>query len=453
MKRGLSFVLALITFVISLLVITEDVKELNVYVTIHILIIGLSSFSLFNYENRPYSLYKIFHIFNLFFFGIAPVLQYLINVRFNDQHIIPYDFKILTSLIILFCNVLFNIIYSIVNLKFSSNYLIKLHRRLNGINTSVVRFKSELNLFLIGLSALCFFMIFQLNNYNILSMLFRGGEYVEAIEFEKSSMLLISKFFQPLALVLFIISLLYNRKAWGVNIVLFSFFFITDFPLALSRNAVAGFYLPLLLLFIPLFRKGHYFVSTMIFGLLIVFPFLDGFRSFSQDTNLGVGLNFDMFTQMHFDAYATFTRVICYDIFTAGNQLLGVIFFFIPRSIWASKPLSSGQFHAQVLGLDFQNLSFTYLAEGYINFGFLGVFIFLFFIAYWSALLDKTYWLNVNKNSYFNVIYILTLGMFLFILRGDLMNSYAYSCGLIFSAFLGYRVIIFFIKKFPSKIR
>jgi oligosaccharide repeat unit polymerase len=451
MKKGLSFVLALITFIISLLVVTENINELNIYITIHILIIALSSFSLFNYENRPYSLYKIFHIFNLFFFGIAPVLQYVTDTRFNDEHIIPYDFKILTSLIILFSNILFNIIYSIVNLKLSSNYLTKLHHRLNAVNTVSVKFKSELNLLMIGLSALCFFMILQLNNYNILSMLFRGGLYSETIEVEKSSLLLINKFFQPLALVLFIISFLYNRKAWVVNIVLFSLFFITDFPLALGRNAVAGFYLPLLLLFIPIFRKGHYFVSTMIFGLLIVFPFLDGFRNFNKDTNISFGLNFDMFTQMHFDAYATFTRVIYYDIITYGNQLLGVIFFFVPRSIWPSKPLSSGQFHAQLLRLDFDNLSCTYLAEGYINFGFLGVFIFLFFIAYWSSLLDKTYWLNVNKNSYFNVIYILLIGMFLFVLRGDLMNSYAYSFGLIFSAFFGYKLILFFLLKNAKK--
>ncbi|WP_193316031.1 hypothetical protein [Flavicella marina] len=274
-------------------------------------------------------------------------------------------------------------------------------------------------------------------------MLFRGGVFTDKIEVAKSLSLLIDKFFRPLSLVLFVISCMYNRKSWVFNVVLFILFFVTAFPLGLGRNAAAGFYLPLLLLFVPIFKRKHFFAAMMIFGLLVVFPFLDSFRNFGNNTEVELGLNFEMFTDLHFDAYITLSRVIYHDIITYGYQLLGVFLFFVPRSIWPSKPLSSGQFHAQELGLTYDNLACTYLAEGYINFGYFGVLFFILFLGYFTAVIDKFYWIHESEKSYFNVLYMLVLGMFLFVLRGDLMNGYAYTFGLIFTSIFAYKLVVF----------
>ncbi|RXP45919.1 O-antigen polysaccharide polymerase Wzy [Lutibacter sp. HS1-25] len=435
--------LGLLTFILSMYVVISDVFEINGYVLIHIIIIAISSFSLFSYGNRSYSLYKIYHIFNLFFIGIAPVLQYTANSRFIGEPEIPYKYKMITSVVFLISTIVYNSLYFLVNSKFSIKYLENLNVKLSVFNMKGNRFSLLFKVLMIFISLICFYMIFMVNNFNILSMLFRGGIFNDKVEVEKSLSLLIDKFFRPLSLVLFIISFMYNRKAWIVNSILFLLFLITAFPLGLGRNAAAGFYLPLLLLFVPIFKKRHFFVSTMIFGLLIVFPFLDTFRNIGENSEFKFGLNFEMFTQLHFDAYITLARVIYHDIITYGYQLLGVFLFFVPRSIWPLKPLSSGQFHANEIGLTFDNLACTYLAEGYINFGYFGVFIFIIFIAYTSAVLDKAYWSLKNKNSYFNVIYVLLLGMFLFVLRGDLMNSYAYTFGLIFTAILGYMLLLY----------
>lgn len=438
--------LAILAFCISLYTILIDMKDFNFLIFIHIIIIGISSASLFSYINKPYSLFKMFHVFTLFFIGIAPILQFYIGVKFSGAPEIPYKYKVITSLTFLISTIIYNAIYYTVVSKFSIKFLEHLNLKFDSTRFRAVKFPLSINLLMIALSGLCFFMIFRMKNYNILSLFFRGGVFSETLEIGKSSSLIIEKFFRPLSLLLFVFSYYYNRKSWVTNVFLFLLLLITAFPLGLGRNAAAGLYLPLVLLFIPTFSRKNIFVGSMIFGLLVVFPFLNKFRTFNDKTEINIGLDFDMFTEMHFDAYITLARVIYHDIITYGNQLLGVFFFFIPRAVWPSKPLSSGQFHANELGMTFDNLACTYLAEGYINFGFFGVFIFIIIMAYSTAVIDKCYWKLKENDSFFNVIYVLLLGMFLFVIRGDLMNGYAFTFGFIFTAVFTYKMFNFIFK-------
>lgn len=443
-----------LAFVISVYSITSNNYEIDLFVIIHIIIIGISCYSLFSFENNPYSLHKVYHIFNLFFFGIAPVLQYYENIRFVNEPPISKEVKITVSLIILLSTVLFNIIYNYYYYSTKNNNktkevlmkygkLVSTNKKLNG----------KTNLFFIAASLFSLFMMLYISNFNILQLLFKGGEIirgstsvVDTIKVDKSLGLIVHQFIRPLSLIIFIISYSYNKSRKILNLILFLIFIITCFPSGLSRNATAGFYLPLLLLFIPIFQKRNVFVSSMVGGILIIFPFLNNFRNFSGKEKLSIGLNYDMFTDMHFDAYMSFCRIVNLDLVTYGNQLLGTLFFFVPRSIWVSKPESSGWYHADVLNLYFKNLACTFLAEGYINFGYFGVFLFLFFISWFSAYMDKSFWIIKKYNTYFNVLYVLVLSMFLFILRGDLMSSYSYTFGLVLVATLSYKIIVFLSK-------
>lgn len=446
MNSRLGLILGLLTFVISLAVIYSERIYLSSFVMVHMCILLVNSFSLFFYKNRPYSLFKIFHLFSLFFLGIAPVLQFNNDIRFIGDPRIPYYIKLLASVIILITIVLFNLIYYSVNSKFSIGVFKIVINKLKGFQDVNFYFSKRIEIFMVILSILSFYVIFSINNFNVFNLLLRGGMFTEKVEIQKSLVLLAEKFFRPLSLVIFVVSFSYNRKSRFTNGILFILFLFTAFPLGIARNSVAGFYLPLLLLFVPIFKKKHFFVTALIFGLLVVFPFLDGFRNFSDNSEVSLRVDFEMFKQVHFDAYITFPRVIYHDIVTNGNQLLGVFLFFIPRSIWPSKPLSSGQFHANEIGLIFDNLACSYWAEGYINFGYVGVFIFIMLLAYLSAVVDKMFWTYQNKNSFFNVIYTLLIGMFLFVLRGDLMNSYAYTFGMVFTAVSIYRLLIFMSK-------
>jgi hypothetical protein len=443
MKYLCNQIISFCFFVLILILIPINV--FNLYIFVHYLIILLSCISLFKYKEMPFSLFKVFHIFSLFFMGIAPILQYNENIRFVGESIISENIKLNVSILVLFCNVLFNFIYSILYKKQASKLFMYFYKRTSSIDLGKIRFSPTVNLVILVVAFYCFYMIFKVNNFNFFSLLLRGSEFNTFSEGNKAIDLLTDKFFRPLSLVLFLISALNNKKNSFLNFLLFIIFLFTNFPSGISRNALAGFYLPIILLFLPIFRKKNYFVLSIMLGLLTVFPFMHSFR-YGRFQNSGFGFNFQMFTEMHFDAYMTLVRVVNYDLITYGNQLLGVIFFFVPRSIWINKPLSSGQFHAQQLRLDFENLSCTFLAEGYLNFGYLGVFLFLIFLAYFSSNLDSLYLKFKSKNTFYNVIYVYFIGMFLFILRGDLMNSYAYTFGLIFTSILAYKFLTFLSK-------
>ena len=429
-----SKLLAFLVFIIVLLAISSNTKFWSLLVFLHLTIILISAFSIYSKIQEPFSFYKIYHIFNLFFFGIAPILQFYENSKFVGEKLLSYDARLNASLIILVATIFFNFFYSFFKRKIIRQSNIPFSNLTLPTNYSGKK-SIRISLILLFVSTLSFTIVLYINNFSIVSLLFRSGEFSNRIELNKISFLLIEKFIKPMALISFIIGFIVLKKKWFVKILLFTLLLLTAFPLGMGRNAAAGFYLPLLLLFMPLFRRPNFFANSFIFGLLIIFPFLDNFRHFTGELKIGFGLNFKMFTALHFDAYASLARIMEAQIVTYGNQLLGVLFFFVPSSIWTSKPLSSGIYQAEVLNLSFDNLSCPLLAEGYINFGYLGIFLFLFFLTYFSARMDKIYWSSLNGTSnFFNVIYVILLGMFLFILRGDLMSGFAYTTGMIFTA-------------------
>ena len=177
-------------------------------------------------------------------------------------------------------------------------------------------------------------------------------------------------------------------------------------------------------------------------GLLIVFPFLNQFRHFSAGTSLKFGLNFDMFAEGHFDSYQNFALIVTENIITWGRQLLGVSLFWVPRTFWPTKPVGSGHYIAGELGMSYSNISANYFAEGYINFGFMGIILFVVFLAWYTSHMDNLYWTVIlhKENNFFRVIYYIMLGMLFFIMRGDLLSSFAFTVGIILSILFTFKV-------------
>ncbi|MBS5037215.1 MAG: O-antigen polysaccharide polymerase Wzy [Fusobacterium sp.] len=87
----------------------------------------------------------------------------------------------------------------------------------------------------------------------------------------------------------------------------------------------------------------------------------------------------------------------------------------------------------------------NYFGEGYINFGYIGIVLFIIFIAYINARFDKLYW-NYREKNYFVVFYLIMLSMEIFILRGDLMSSFAY----LIDSFLSGIVICYIILSYKN---
>ena len=164
----------------------------------------------------------------------------------------------------------------------------------------------------------------------------------------------------------------------------------------------------------------------------------------------------DYFIAGHFDGFEQIIHTLDYVIHnssTYGQQLLGAIFFFIPRAVWPNKPIGSGDFLLNEYILNYTdnivaNISSPLLAETIINFSyFLGPIIFFIF-GLLAGLFDYKYKLERSviskirlKKKRFYVSFTLIyypqfLSCFLFILRGDLQSAIAFTLALALVSFI-----------------
>jgi hypothetical protein len=196
------------------------------------------------------------------------------------------------------------------------------------------------------------------------------------------------------------------------------------------------------------------------FGVIGSF-FQDAIRDFFVSGNLSP-FSFWYFFQGHFDGFENLCHIIAYESQNGvvyGNQLLGVIFFFVPRVFWPTKPTGTGDFLTwSYLDKNFVvgdgNIATPFFAEAFLNFSVFGVIVFMLILGFITSRLDKSYkgvlnQITYNKSSFdensFNhfilIYYPATMGLFLFLLRGDMNSSFA----LIFGAFVSFKIAYYLI--------
>ncbi len=442
MKYLYSFLTFVVTFFV---IISPGIKESWILESINIIIALICSIGLFSYQNNPFSMFKIFNIFFLFFFCIAPVLQFKNDVHFFGTLFQESDY-IYTSFLLLIVLILFDLIYIISY----SNYY-KKHKYQNSGNEFFIslnnnKFSKSAILLMIILSGVSCFLMLWLNSFNIVSLFVRGGDMKDAVDVSNISSLILSNFVRPIPMIIFISALIFKLRNKLIILYLLLCLLFTCPPTGVARYTVAAVYLPVLFQVFPLFRKKNVFVISLVLALLIIFPLLNNFRYYDESTSLKLSLNFDQFLELHFDSYSMFMRVLKDNIITYGRQLLGVILFWVPRSIWPDKPVGSGYFVAETTGLSFNNISMPFFGEGYINFGIIGVVVFTVFLSLFVAKQDVSYWKNASNTktqSWKDIKYYIYIGMFMFVLRGDLMSSFAFLCGYLFA--------YYFVKKILTK--
>ena len=86
-----------------------------------------------------------------------------------------------------------------------------------------------------------------------------------------------------------------------------------------------------------------------------------------------------------------------------------------------------------------------YFAEGYLAFGIIGLILLTILISIYCTKIDnKIYYLIKYKyytiNPMLLIFYLNLVFLVFFIMRGDLMSSFAYLCGISFSNYLLYRL-------------
>ncbi len=273
--------------------------------------------------------------------------------------------------------------------------------------------------------------------------------YRENTELERQYFLLNREFHEyflkPLVfnVGLFLIIYLKSRVAKSFWLVLI---IVLIFPTSMARFAAASLYGSILFLYLFNLRYfdksfGVVVVLINIIGILVVFPILDLFR---RPTDLTDDvLSFGFIFSGHFDAFQNFCLSLAISPFFGAN-LLGALFFWIPRSIWESKVSASNIYLAESYNFSFDNVSFPLPAEFFSAFGFFGLILGGILTGSLLFYLDKSWKSFLKARNLFGVVILLQLAQLsIYIMRGALLSSFAYVSGILF----GWLIIYFFLLK------
>jgi hypothetical protein len=188
---------------------------------------------------------------------------------------------------------------------------------------------------------------------------------------------------------------------------------------ALSLAAAAGAYATL--------RRFRIVAISAVAGMLVVFPVLDSFRvSTSQGVktvdvvaSLSTG-DFDAFGQL----MNTLDFVDTHGI-TWGSELLGVVTFWVPRSLWPSKPVDTGILLAEYKGYSFSNLSASIWTELFINGGWVLLVLGMLALGYALRLADRRVELSLQVRPMPSTLAAILAFYSLIVLRGSLLQAVA----------------------------
>lgn len=425
-----------ITTLFILIFNTGDNFNLLVSCTL-LLVVFQSSFMMIRMKSP---LLKIYFLFSFLFFGCIPYIEHSYSISsYWGMSDVNDNTLVLVNILLFLLNFSIVISYRFATRSsfkktqqfFSNNKLSLLLRNKKGLN----RYSDK---FILGatLSIFSTLLILYINDFNIINIIYRES-YKETIKLNSSLSLIINTFIRPIPAVILIFYLAYKPINYKYKSIFFlTLCLISIFPTGVPRFYAAAVYIPIMVLLAPSLLNKERLNYIIIFSVFFIFPLLNTFRRFKEDQELVLFNGFDFLLHGHFDSYLSIGQTIQQDFVTYGYQLLGNLFFFVPRSLWESKPSGTGYTLANNLNLDFANISANYYAEGYANFGFIGMFLFSIILGALIRHSDQKLILKLSAGigkDYIVPAYLISIGFLFFIMRGDLLSSLSYFVGFMLS--------------------
>jgi hypothetical protein len=215
---------------------------------------------------------------------------------------------------------------------------------------------------------------------------------------------------------------------------------ITENPYTEKRNALGPIYMGILLVYFQnWFAVGARRLWLLLFGMAFVFPAVSIFTVHDKTQSFSDISTKDMMEQLqahylsvNYDSWAnvyTSIEFVRTHGLQWGQQALGSILFWVPSAIWTTKPLATGIFLANYLianySMWFTNLSAPLVAEGYLDFGYVGAIGYAALLAAILVRLNKfasrrDNWRAFPMGVYYSVFLMI-------ILRGSLMIALAFT--------------------------
>lgn len=446
-KNRLSYFIIIVVLVaLAVLTITnEDYQKYDMSIIMSLTINGFIWLRLLIKEikKNAYSLKIMNWFFCLFFFSLAPMVQYYGSyfpwIGFRSDAILLRANKLLivwTAALIL--GIKIGQCRNMVKIKHSKTILGKWigwkgYERLIPFLTGINTINTSIRILTVGAA-------------NLLSRSTNTG-----VRFSNYGSLsrLISVFIEGTVYFTVAISIIQykyhkrNKKNWGIlgfNSILLV---ISYFPTGLARYAMAVIYLGLMIIFFEKLKNNRFFILLFTMAFTVIMPFMNAFRTVEfADVNIIKSFS-DSFNNIisgwkavDYDAYTYFTLTLEYvdRHGTGGHHLLSDLFFWVPRRIWPSKALSGSYEIAHELGL-FDNVSFPFPSIGYMDGGIIGMVLFGIAIGLIMELVDGFYWNCVDVNNRivhcFDILYPVIVIFWFFLYRGDIFYTLIYLVGYI----------------------
>jgi len=224
-----------------------------------------------------------------------------------------------------------------------------------------------------------------------------------------------------------------------VLLVLLLLVLITENPYTEKRNALGPLYTALLLMAFPqVFSTWARRMWLLVSGMVLVFPAIAIFTHNHRQAVADVSLTqvsdqiVDHYFSINYDSWAniyTAVEIVKVHGVQWGHQLLGSLLFFVPSALWTTKPLATGIFLADYLIVNysmwFTNLSTPLIAEGYLDFGPVGVVAYAGVAAVVVTLLNKIARRSTRWVWYPMAVYGAVFLMI--VLRGSLMIALGFA--------------------------
>ena len=393
---------------------------------------------------RSFSLVQMHWVFFITMFVIAPCSQFL-----NGYSVWGYPLTISDYLVTNVALMVWGMLFAIFSIDRSGNAAY----RQKVFFSSLVKIDARTEMIAVIVSVIATAVVIAFVGFE---NLFSRDTF--STELDKTMGLLFDKAVRPLPVFAFVLVLVRCKQRGRFSPILlasFALMLVACFPTGMARYNMACIYGGVLLLIIgSLFEKKGLFALLFLLAFLIVFPASNSYRlqtftlSMFGDALLEAAGNLSRgFCAVDYDAYSMLARTIKYvDSYgaTNGYQLLGVLFFFVPRTLWPAKPGGSGNLVCMAQGQTQLNISSPLPAEGLLNFGILGFILFAVVAALVCRGLDRWF---VKSTSPLRLFYPFVCLLMFFIMRGDLLSSFAFTVGYFVSfstlciACLGFRAL------------
>lgn len=208
---------------------------------------------------------------------------------------------------------------------------------------------------------------------------------------------LISRSLGLVALLLILISV--KRKAntrpiWAACIFVSIVAFIVNYPPALPRFQLLGILLAIVVLLVNFSRPVGKIAFVAIGAIFVFFgfAFIKDARNWTRFEIPGLGSLDSYLVTADFDSLKQVIDTTIYFDTAAlrwGENFLGVLFFWVPRSVWAEKPMHTGAVVSGGLGYPFTNVSSPLPAEAFASWGIPGVIMVMLLVGVAVAALER----------------------------------------------------------------